>query len=64
MPSRRVVVTGIGIVSPLGLSAPATWAGLVAGRSGVGKISLFDPSEFPVRIGAEVPGFDAESVFG
>jgi len=64
VPSRRVVVTGIGIVSPLGLTAPATWDGLDAGRSGVGKISQFDPSEFPVRIAAEVVGFDAEATFG
>ncbi len=64
MPSRRVVITGVGIVSPLGLTASATWEGLEAGRSGVGKISRFDPSEFPVRIAAEVPGFDAESIFG
>ena len=64
MPSRRVVITGVGIVSPLGLTASATWEGLQAGRSGVGKISRFDPSEFPVRIAAEVPGFDAESIFG
>jgi 3-oxoacyl-[acyl-carrier-protein] synthase II len=64
VPSRRVVVTGIGVVSPLGLTASATWDGLQAGRSGVGKISLFDPGDFPVRIAAEVPGFDAESSFG
>jgi 3-oxoacyl-[acyl-carrier-protein] synthase II len=62
--ARRVVVTGIGMVSPLGLTTSATWEGLVAGRSGVGKISRFDPSEFPVTIAAEVRGFDAESIFG
>lgn len=64
VPGRRVVITGIGAVSPLGLTAPATWEGLVAGRSGVGKISLFDAAEFPVRIAAEVPGFEPETVFG
>jgi 3-oxoacyl-[acyl-carrier-protein] synthase II len=52
------------MVSPLGLTTSATWEGLVAGRSGVGKISRFDPSEFPVTIAAEVRGFDAESIFG
>ena len=51
-------------MSPLGLDAPATWAGLAAGRSGVDKISHFDASEFPVRIAAEVLGFDPETVFG
>ncbi|HWE57820.1 MAG TPA: beta-ketoacyl-ACP synthase II [Acidimicrobiales bacterium] len=61
---RRVVVTGIGIVSPLGLDAPTTWTALAAGRSGVGKISRFDASEFPVRIAAEVEGFEPETVFG
>ena len=64
MSARRVVITGIGAVSPLGLDAPATWAGLAAGRSAVAKISHFDASEFPVRIAAEVQGFDAETVFG
>ena len=64
MSARRVVITGIGAVSPLGLDAAATWAGLAAGRSGVDKISHFDASEFPVRIAAEVAGFDPESVFG
>jgi 3-oxoacyl-[acyl-carrier-protein] synthase II len=61
---RRVVITGVGAVSPLGLDAPSTWADLAAGRSGVTKISRFDASEFPVRIAAEVSGFDPESVFG
>ena len=64
MPSRRVVVTGIGAVSPLGLDAGSTWENLVAGRSGIGKISLFDASEYPVRIAAEVDGFAPETIFG
>ena len=64
MSTRRVVVTGIGAVSPLGLDAPSTWEALVAGRSGVGKITHFDASEFPVRIAGQVEGFDPEAVFG
>ncbi|MCS7080177.1 MAG: beta-ketoacyl-ACP synthase II [Chloracidobacterium sp.] len=55
---RRVVVTGIGIVSPLGLNAAATWAALLSGTSGVGVITRFDASAFTVRIAAEVRGFD------
>src|SRR5215469_7030693 len=62
--TRRIVVTGIGAVSPLGLTAATTWEGLAAGRSGVTKISLFDASPFAVRIAGEVPGFDPEAVFG
>jgi 3-oxoacyl-[acyl-carrier-protein] synthase II len=59
-----VVVTGLGAVTPLGLDAPTTWDGLVAGRSGVVPISLFDASELAVRIAGEVPGFDPESFLG
>ena len=55
---RRVVVTGLGAVTPLGLSAEETWAGLVAGRSGVGPITRFDPAGCPVQFAAEVKGFD------
>ncbi len=55
---RRVVVTGIGIVSPLGLSAAATWAALLSGTSGIGPITRFDASSFAVRMAGEVRGFD------
>jgi len=55
---RRVVVTGMGIVSPLGNDAPAFWTNLLAGKSGVGAISHFDPREFTVKIAAEVRDFD------
>ncbi len=55
---RRVVITGVGVVSPLGLDAPSTWSALVAGKSGIGPITKFDPSAFSCRIGGEVRGFD------
>jgi len=55
---RRVVVTGLGAITPLGLTVRETWEALVEGRSGVGPITLFDASELPVRIAAEVKGFD------
>ena len=64
MSRRRVVVTGIGVVSPLGLDAATTWEALAAGRSGVTKISHFDAGDYPVRIAGEVPGFEPEKVFG
>jgi 3-oxoacyl-[acyl-carrier-protein] synthase II len=54
--SERIVVTGIGCVSPLGLDLDSSWAGAVAGRSGVAPISRFDASELPVRFAAEVEG--------
>jgi len=56
--SRRVVVTGVGLISPLGIGTGPTWDGLVAGRSGVSTITKFDTSEFSVHIGAEVKGFE------
>ncbi|MGC8511646.1 MAG: beta-ketoacyl-ACP synthase II [Acidimicrobiales bacterium] len=64
MSPRRVVVTGIGLVSPLGLDVESSWRGLLAGRSGVGRITQFDASDYPVRIAAEVDGFDGAAVFG
>jgi beta-ketoacyl-acyl-carrier-protein synthase II len=57
---RRVVSTGIGLVTPLGRDAPATWRALMNGDSGIDTIRCFDASGFPVRIGAEVKEFDAE----
>lgn len=56
--NNRVVVTGMGIISPLGLDVPSTWQGLIAGKSGVDFVTLFDTSEFEVKIAAEVKGFD------
>jgi 3-oxoacyl-[acyl-carrier-protein] synthase II len=58
MTRRRVVVTGLGLVSPVGIGVEESWTALVAGKSGVGPITLFDASTFPSRIAAEVKGFD------
>ncbi|OJW19500.1 MAG: beta-ketoacyl-[acyl-carrier-protein] synthase II [Planctomycetales bacterium 71-10] len=55
---RRVVVTGMGMVTPVGRDVESTWSALLAGKSGVGPISLFDAHTFPTRIAAEVKGFD------
>jgi beta-ketoacyl-acyl-carrier-protein synthase II len=56
--SRRVVVTGLGAVTPIGNDAPSTWRAALAGESGIDFIRAFDPSAFPVRIAAEVKDFD------
>jgi 3-oxoacyl-[acyl-carrier-protein] synthase II len=55
---RRVVVTGMGMVTPVGRDLDSTWRSLLSGRSGVGRISLFDASAFPTKIAAEVDEFD------
>ena len=55
---RRVVVTGLGAITPLGLTMEETWEGLLAGRSGVGTITQFDASDLPVHIAGEIKGFD------
>jgi 3-oxoacyl-[acyl-carrier-protein] synthase II len=59
---RRVVVTGMGAISPVGSTARETWDSAVAGRSGIDFIKSFDASDYPVRIAAEVKHFDASSV--
>ena len=55
---RRVAITGLGIVSPLGTGLERSWAGAIEGRSGIREITRFDASAFPVRIAGEVPDFD------
>ncbi|MDR7520916.1 MAG: beta-ketoacyl-ACP synthase II [Armatimonadota bacterium] len=55
---RRVAVTGLGVISPIGTGPGAFWSALVAGRSGVDRIRAFDPSPFPTQIAAEVVDFD------
>ena len=55
---RRVVVTGLGAVTPLGLDVEAYWQGLLAGRSGIGPVTSFDATGFPSRVAGEVKGFD------
>jgi 3-oxoacyl-[acyl-carrier-protein] synthase II len=55
---RRVAVTGVGLVSPLGVGTAETWDALRAGKSGIGPITRFDTAEYPSRIAGEVRGFD------
>ena len=59
--SRRVVVTGIGLVSPLGIGTETNWEALCAGRNGIGPITRFDASQFSARIAGEVKGFDPQA---
>jgi 3-oxoacyl-[acyl-carrier-protein] synthase II len=59
---RRVVITGMGAVSPLGNDLPSTWRAAVAGESGIDFIQSFDASEFPVRVAAEVKDFEAPEI--
>jgi len=58
---RRVVVTGLGVVSPVGNDIPTAWANLVAGKSGIARITRFDASAFPTQIAGEVKDFDVSS---
>src|SRR4029453_16781857 len=58
---RRVVVTGLGVVSPIGIGVDAFWNNLTHGISGVGRITKFDPAGLPSKIAAEVTGFDPEA---
>ena len=64
MSKRRVVVTGLGILSPLGNDLQSNWAAIKAGRSGIGPITHFDASAYPTRIAGEVRGFDPSAYIG
>src|ERR671922_2271788 len=59
---RRVVVTGLGAVTPIGGDAPSTWRAAVAGESGIDFIRSFDASDFPVRVAAEVKDFEPPNI--
>ena len=61
---RRVVVTGVGLVTPLGTGTERNWEALVAGRSGVRGVTRFDASNLAVRIAGEVPDFEPERFIG
>lgn len=58
--STAVVVTGLGVVSPNGLGTRDFWDATRSGKSGIGRITRFDPSRYPARLAGEIPGFVAE----
>ena len=64
MERRRVVITGLGAVTPLGLTAPESWRAVREGVCGIGPITQFDPAGMKVQLAAEVKGFDPEALFG
>jgi 3-oxoacyl-[acyl-carrier-protein] synthase II len=59
---KRVVITGLGVISPIGLTLKETWPNVLAGNSGVDRIASFDPGRLPVQIAAEVRGFNPETI--
>ena len=61
--SRRVAVTGIGLMSALGATREAVWQGLVAGRCGIGDVTLFDAAGYRSRSAAEIPGYEPDPAF-
>src|ERR1700716_3159951 len=61
---QRIAITGIGSLSPVGLSTDEAWETLLAGRSGIAEITQFDASDMPIRVAGEVKGFDPVAVAG
>ncbi len=61
---KRVVITGLGVISPVGLNVEETWGALLAGKSGAAPITHFDASDHKTHFAAEVKGFDADEIFG
>lgn len=59
MEKKRIVVTGMGVISPIGLDVASFWSNLLAGQSGISRISTFDPTDYPCQVGGEVRDFDA-----
>jgi len=62
MAKRRVVVTGMGMVSPVGLDVKTSWENILAGKSGISMITEFDVTDFPTRFGGVVKDFDVSTV--
>ena len=60
-PLQRIVITGMGAISPVGLNCQETFDGLVAGHSGISGINLFDPSRLSCQVAGEVKGFDPKA---
>ena len=58
MSKRRVVVTGLGLITPVGIGVAESWANIINGQSGIGKITKFDCSAFPSQVAGEVKNFD------
>ena len=61
---KRVVITGLGCISPVGNDVKTLWENITAGRSGIDTITQYDPSEHKTKIAAEVKGFDGPAMFG
>jgi 3-oxoacyl-[acyl-carrier-protein] synthase II len=64
MERKRIVITGVGVVSPIGIGKDTYWEGLRQGKSGIKPITLFDTSDFDVKVGGEVSDFDAKEILG